>query len=88
MGTSVVVEFVCFILAAWGLWVQILGYPGHRLTYYSSGHVVAVSHIQKVEEDWHRYQLSDHLPQVKRGRLATDVSSRHLPHQKKKMEDE
>ena len=31
--------------------------------------------IHKVEEDWHRCQLRDHLPQAKRGRLATDVSS-------------
>ena len=28
----------------------------------------------KVKEDWHRCQLSDNLPQAKRGRLATDVS--------------
>ena len=29
----------------------------------------------KVEEDWQGCELSDNLPQAKRGRLATDVSS-------------
>ena len=29
----------------------------------------------KTEEDWHRCQLSDNLPQTKRGGLATAVSS-------------
>ena len=29
----------------------------------------------KIEEDWHRCQLSDNLPQAKGGRLAIDVSS-------------
>ena len=42
--------------------------PRHRPT---SSHAVAASHIHKIEEDWY----SDNLPQAKRGRLATDVSS-------------
>ena len=40
--------------------------------------------ICKIEEDWHRYLLTDNLPQVKRGRLATDVTSWPIFLKKKK----
>ena len=29
--------------------------PGHGPTQHSSSHAVAASHIQKAEEDWHRF---------------------------------
>ena len=42
----------------------------------------------KIEEDWHRCYLSNNLLEVKRGRLATDVSSGpiFLTKEKKKKE--
>ena len=49
--------------------------PMYRPTHCSSSHAVVVSHIQNVEEDWHRCLLSNNLPQAKRGGLPTDVSS-------------
>ena len=42
---------------------------------------VGVPH--KIEEDWHRCQLSDNLRQAKRGRLGTNVSQGPSSSQKK-----
>ena len=43
--------------------------------HHSSSHALAVTHIQKIEEDWHGCWLRNNFPQAKRIRLATDVSS-------------
>ena len=61
---GIVLKFACSALAS-GVQVQILGtdlHTTHQATY-------------KIEEEWHRCQLSDNLPQAKRGRLTTDVIS-------------
>ena len=52
------VKFVCSTLAAWSLWVQILGMDIH-----ATHQAMLWWHlIYKIEEDWHRCQLSDNLP--------------------------
>ena len=58
--------------------------PGHRPTYCSSSHLRWCP-THKIEEDWHRWWLSDNLPQGKRRRLTTDVSSGIIFPMKKKL---
>ena len=69
--SGVVVKFVCSNLVAWGLQFRI---PGMDLCTDQQA-MVWLHLIYKIEEDCHRCWLSNNLPQVKRGRLATDVSS-------------
>ena len=68
--SGVVVKFACSTLMAQGSPVQILGADLH------TAHQAMLWWLptNKIEEDWHRCQLSDSLPQAKRGKLATDVS--------------
>ena len=70
--SGIVVKFSHSPLAAWGLQVQILGVDLH-----TAHQAMLWWHPtqKKIEEDWHRCQLSNNLPQAKRGRQATDVSS-------------
>ena len=69
--TGIVVKFMCSASVAQGSCVQILGADLH-----TTHQVMLWQHpIYKIEEDWHRCYLSNNLPQEKRGRLATDVSS-------------
>ena len=65
---------VKFVHSASGLGFAGLD-PRRGPTHCSSSQAVAAAHIQKTEEEWHRCQLSVHLPQAKRGRLAIDLSS-------------
>ena len=65
------VRFMGSASVAQGSWVQILGmnlHTTHQATLWQHP-------TYKTEEDWHRCWLSNNLPQGKRGRLATDVSS-------------
>ena len=65
------VKFMCSASVAWGSWVQI---PGTDL--YTAYQTMLWQHsTYKIEEDWHRCELSNNLPQAKRGRLAIDVIS-------------
>ena len=65
------VKFTCSALAAWDSPVWI---PGTDL--YTAHQAMLWQHpTYKIERHWHRCCLSDNLPQAKRGRLATDVSS-------------
>ena len=64
---GLVVKFSMLCLSGPGL---VPGYGPMPLV----SHAVAATHIQNTE-DGHRYWLSANLPQAKRGRLATDVSS-------------
>ena len=73
-------KFVCSASVAQGSGIQI---PGADLC--TTQHAMLWWHpMYKMEEDWHRHQLSDRLPQAKRGRLATDVSSGPIFLSKKK----
>lgn len=74
---GMLVGFACPALVARDSQVQI---PG--MDYFSS-HVVAASCIQNMEEDWCSCYFRDSLPQARRGRLVTDVSSGTIVHQKK-----
>ena len=69
--SGLVIKFVCSTLAAQGSCIQTLGMDlgtTHQAMLWQPP-------THKIEEDWHRCQLSDNLHQAKRGRLATDVSS-------------
>ena len=63
--SGVAVKFVCSVSVVAGSQVQILGADLAQLIRSCCG---GVSH--KLEEDWHRRQLTNNLPQAKRGRLA------------------
>ena len=63
------VKFTHSASAALGLRVQI---PGTDVAQLIKSHCGSIP--RKTEEDWHRSELSNNLPQTKRGRLATDVS--------------
>ena len=67
---GVVIKFARSALVVRGSQAWI---PGVDLALLIKPHCGGVS--QKIEEDWHRCQLSDNLPQAKSGRLATNVSS-------------
>ena len=67
---GVVVKFPRSSSVARRLQVQI---PGTDLTPLVKPRCGSIPH--KIEEDWHRCQLSNNLPQAKRRRLATEVSS-------------
>ena len=69
-ANAVVVKFVHSYSAAPGSQVWI---PGADIALLIKPHCGNISH--KTEEDWHRCQLSNSLPQAKRRRLASDVSS-------------
>ena len=66
---GIVVEFMCSALVAWGSQVLIPGADLAPLIKPCCGGIPG----KKMEEDWHRCQLSNNLPQAERGRLATDV---------------
>ena len=66
---GIVVKSMHSALVALGSRVWILSVDLVQLV---KPHCGSVPH--KIEEDWHRCELSDTLPQEKRGRLATDVS--------------
>ena len=69
--SGIVGKFTCSTSAAQGSWVQT---PGMDL--YTAHQAMLWWHpTYKMEEDWHRCQLMATLPQAKRGRLATVVSS-------------
>ena len=68
---GIVVRFVCSAPGTQGSQVQILDTDLHV----ALGAMLWQCPTYRVEEDWHRCWLSDNLPQAKRGRLATDVSS-------------
>ena len=59
---GVVVKFARSASGAWGSQVRI---PGVDLAPLIRPHCGSIPH--KIEEDWHRRQLSDNLPQVNRG---------------------
>ena len=75
-----VVKCTCCAWVAQGLWVHIPGVDLHTVCQAMLWWPVTY----KMEEDWHSCQLSDKLPQAKRGRLATDVSSEPIFLTKKK----
>ena len=63
--------------------------PGHGPTHCSSSHAVEASHIQKLEEDWHRCWLRDNLPQAKKRKIGNRCYlGANLPYQKKKKEED
>ena len=64
------VKFECSASVAQGSQVWILGTDPALLVKPRYG---SVPH--KIEEDWHRRELSDNLLQAKRGKLTTDDSS-------------
>ena len=68
---GVVVKFKHSTSAAQGSQVRIPGVELHT----AHQAILWRGPTYKTEEDWHRCQLSDSLPQTIRGRLATDVSS-------------
>ena len=68
---GVVVKFTCSALVAQGLSVQIPSLDLHTV----HRAVLWWRPTYRVEEDWHRCELKDRLPQAKRGGLAKDVSS-------------
>ena len=65
IGASPVAEWLKFHTCS--AWVaRFVGSdPGHGPTPLLS-HAVEASHIQKVEEDWHRCELRANLPQAKK----------------------
>ena len=67
---GMVVKFTCSILAAQDSQVRILATDLAPLIKPCCGSIP-----RKTKEDCHRYYLSDNLPQAKRGRLATGLSS-------------
>lgn len=75
---GLVVKFMCSTSAACGSQVWI---PGADLVL-AKPHCGSIPH--KIEKDRHRRLLSDNLPLVKRGGLATDVSSGQSASPKKK----
>ena len=70
---SIVVKFECSTFEAQGLQVQIPGADQALLLKPYYGGIPS-----KIEEDWHRCWLSDSLPQAKKGRLATNDSSKPI----------
>ena len=82
MGAGPFAQWLSSACSALAIWVQFLGIDVHHLLL-----AMLWQHpTYKIEEDGHRCQLRENLPQAKRGRLATDVSSGQIFFSQKKRE--